>query len=391
MLLIALVVHRRLHGARAASHALHRHARIDRRDGPSCSTRRQRERHRRRRRGSDPRLHRRFRGMAARIARVSSRAPTTSSGCSRFPWLVVVLAMILAVLAAYFASSRPARAITKVPIVHALSGRPAPPRQIHRSAVPGIVFLVAAFLLLGYSGGTGGGNGNGGAPELLLGLVLLMPGLILLAPFFLSLTERVGRRGAHSDAARAARPRAVSGALRVRRSRPSASAYSSRSSSCSRRRRVSATCSTTPDRTSRRTNSRSITALPLAWRDHRASQRQGSTGPDPREDGDRDAGTTRRGRHADRQGPRRATRSPRNTERIPERPSGRPQLERADLRRDTPVVARVRNQSVRDRPEGRRLDVASGSFRCLRSRLGLRAAEISRRTRTPAAAAYGIR
>jgi putative ABC transport system permease protein len=115
-------------------------------------------------------------------------------GVFALPWLVVILAMVLAVLAAYFASSRPARAITKVPIVHALSGRPAPPRQIHRSAVPGIVFLVAAFLLLGYSGSTGGGDGSGGAPELLIGLVLLMPGLILLAPFFLSLTERVARR-----------------------------------------------------------------------------------------------------------------------------------------------------------------------------------------------------
>jgi len=115
-------------------------------------------------------------------------------GIFALPWLVVILAMVLAVLAAYFASSRPARAITKVPIVHALSGRPAPPRQIHRSMVPGIVFLVAAFLLLGYAGGTGGGDGNGGAPELLLGLLLLMPGLILLAPFFLSLTGRVARR-----------------------------------------------------------------------------------------------------------------------------------------------------------------------------------------------------
>jgi putative ABC transport system permease protein len=115
-------------------------------------------------------------------------------GVLALPWLVVVLAMVLAVLAAFFASSRPARAVTRIPIVHALSGRPAPPRQIHRSAVPGIVFLVAAFLLLGYSGGTGGGHGSGGAPELLLGLVLLMPGLILLAPFFLSLTERVSRR-----------------------------------------------------------------------------------------------------------------------------------------------------------------------------------------------------
>ena len=115
-------------------------------------------------------------------------------GVFALPWIVVIAAMVLAVLAAYFASSRPARAVTKVPIVHALSGRPAPPRQIHRSALPGIVMLVAAFLLLGYSGGTGGGNGSGGTSELLLGLVLLVPGLILLAPFFLSLTERVSRR-----------------------------------------------------------------------------------------------------------------------------------------------------------------------------------------------------
>jgi putative ABC transport system permease protein len=115
-------------------------------------------------------------------------------GMFALPWLVVIAAMVLAVVAAYFASSRPARAVTKVPIVHALSGRPAPPRQIHRSALPGIVMLVAAFLLLGYSGGSGGGNGSGGGPELLLGLVLLMPGLVLLAPFFLSLTERASRR-----------------------------------------------------------------------------------------------------------------------------------------------------------------------------------------------------
>ena len=102
--------------------------------------------------------------------------------------------MVLAVVAAYFAASRPARAITKVPIVQALSGRPAPPRQIHRSALPGIVFLVLAFLLLGYAGGTNHGNGSGGSPELLFGIVLLIPGLILLAPFFLSLTARLGRR-----------------------------------------------------------------------------------------------------------------------------------------------------------------------------------------------------
>jgi putative ABC transport system permease protein len=115
-------------------------------------------------------------------------------GVLALSWTVVIAAMVLAVVAAYFAAARPARAITKVPIVRALSGRPTPPRQIHRSALPGIIFLAVAFLLLGYSGGTNHGNGGGGTPELLFGLVLLIPGLILLAPFFLSLAARLGRR-----------------------------------------------------------------------------------------------------------------------------------------------------------------------------------------------------
>ncbi|HEX3792967.1 MAG TPA: FtsX-like permease family protein [Acidimicrobiales bacterium] len=115
-------------------------------------------------------------------------------GVLAFSWTVVIAAIVLAVVAAYFAASRPARAITKVPIVQALSGRPAPPRQIRRSALPGIVFLVLAFLLLGYAGGTNNGNGGGGSPELLFGIVLLVPGLIMLAPFFLSLTALLARR-----------------------------------------------------------------------------------------------------------------------------------------------------------------------------------------------------
>ena len=110
------------------------------------------------------------------------------------PWVVVAAAMVLAVIATYFAASRPARAITKIPIVTALSGRPAPPREVHRSAIPGVLCLVIAFLLLGYSGSTSSGNGKGGMPELVFGLVFLIPGLILLAPFFLSLTARIARR-----------------------------------------------------------------------------------------------------------------------------------------------------------------------------------------------------
>jgi putative ABC transport system permease protein len=115
-------------------------------------------------------------------------------GTFSLPWLVIALAMILAVVATYFAASRPARSITKVPIVAALSGRPAPPRQIHRSAVPGMVVLVIAFLLLGYSGSRSTGGSNQGMPELALGLIALIPGVILLSPFCLSALARLGRR-----------------------------------------------------------------------------------------------------------------------------------------------------------------------------------------------------
>ena len=114
-------------------------------------------------------------------------------GALAVPWIVVLAAMLLALVAAYFAASRPARAMTHVPIVEALSGRPAPPRQIRRSALPGIVLLVLSFVLFGIAGGATHGSGKAGAPELLLGLVLLVPGMILLAPFLLSLTARLGR------------------------------------------------------------------------------------------------------------------------------------------------------------------------------------------------------
>jgi putative ABC transport system permease protein len=75
----------------------------------------------------------------------------------------------------------------------ALSGRPAPPKQVHRSALPGIVFLVIAFLLLGYSGSTAAGSGSKGTPELVLGIVALIPAIILLAPVFLVGLGRLAR------------------------------------------------------------------------------------------------------------------------------------------------------------------------------------------------------
>jgi putative ABC transport system permease protein len=114
-------------------------------------------------------------------------------GVFSLPWLVVGLAMVLAVAATYFGASRPARAITKVPIVAALSGRPAPPRQIRRSAVPGLVLLGGAAVLFAYTGASNG-NGGGSMLELVLGFVALVAAVILLAPFCLTALAWGGRR-----------------------------------------------------------------------------------------------------------------------------------------------------------------------------------------------------
>ena len=113
-------------------------------------------------------------------------------GAFQLPWIVIGPAIGLAVVATYFAASRPARSVTRVPIVAALSGRPAPPKQVHRSAVPGVALFVVAAALLSYSGKS---NGNGGgALELVLGIVLLIVAIILLAPFCLVILARLGRR-----------------------------------------------------------------------------------------------------------------------------------------------------------------------------------------------------
>jgi putative ABC transport system permease protein len=113
-------------------------------------------------------------------------------GMFALPWKVIVPAMILAVVATFFAASYPARAITRIPVVSALAGRPAPPRQIHRSLVPGIVALVIGFLMFSVSG-SASGNGSG-VIWLVPGLVALIAGIILISPFFLVLLARVSGR-----------------------------------------------------------------------------------------------------------------------------------------------------------------------------------------------------
>jgi putative ABC transport system permease protein len=114
-------------------------------------------------------------------------------GTFALPWPVIIPAMILAVAATYFAAARPARAIARIPIVTALSGRPPAPRRVRRSALPGIVCVVAAFILLTYAGAGNGGSG-GQQLELVGGFVLLIVAVIMLSPLSLAALAWLGRR-----------------------------------------------------------------------------------------------------------------------------------------------------------------------------------------------------
>ena len=109
-------------------------------------------------------------------------------GVFALPWVVILPAMALAVLATYLAASQPARAVTRVPVVVALSGRPAPPRKVHRSALPGVVLLVGAALLFSLAAG------NKSIGLLVPAFVALIVAMVLLAPFCLAVLGRVGNR-----------------------------------------------------------------------------------------------------------------------------------------------------------------------------------------------------
>ena len=122
-------------------------------------------------------------------------------GAFQLPWLVIFVSMALAVLAAYLAAVRPARAIARMPIVAALAGRPPAPRQARRWAGPtGAGLLVLAFFLIGLASeqatSTAAETGNKSTLflALVVGLIVLCAGVVLVAPTCLALLARAARR-----------------------------------------------------------------------------------------------------------------------------------------------------------------------------------------------------
>jgi putative ABC transport system permease protein len=119
-------------------------------------------------------------------------------GVLQLPWTVIGICMALAIIATYFAASRPAKAIARTPIVAALAGRPPAPKKTRHLAAPvGIGFLAGAFLLLGDAGAAagvvGGGSQSSQMLEVVLGFLALGVAIVLLAPACLAVLATAGR------------------------------------------------------------------------------------------------------------------------------------------------------------------------------------------------------
>jgi putative ABC transport system permease protein len=119
-------------------------------------------------------------------------------GAFQLPWLVIGFAMLLAVVAAYLAAARPARAIARLPLVAALAGRPPEPRPVRRWSWPaGLALLVVAFFLIGLASAraeSGSGSSLHLFGPLVLGLVAMAAGVVLVSPSCLGALGRFTSR-----------------------------------------------------------------------------------------------------------------------------------------------------------------------------------------------------
>ena len=129
-------------------------------------------------------------GFAAWFAYVPALQQATGHvvDAANLPWWAFGIGLVFAIATSVLASRRPAKTMAAVPVVAALSGRPAPPKAVHRSALPGVVVFAGGVACLAFTGGLAAvGPGNAShALLLLVGLVAVIVGILLLAPLSVS-------------------------------------------------------------------------------------------------------------------------------------------------------------------------------------------------------------
>ena len=91
------------------------------------------------------------------------------------PWWAIAAAMILTFVTAVAAAWWPARAVARIPVVAALSGRPPRPQPAHRFAAFGAVLLAVGTVLLAFADQRRTGFIIGGTVTTAVGLLFLAP------------------------------------------------------------------------------------------------------------------------------------------------------------------------------------------------------------------------
>ena len=101
-------------------------------------------------------------GFAAWFAYVPTLQQATGHvvDAANLPWWAFAIGVVVAIATSVLASRRPAKAMARVPVVAALSGRPAPPKPVHRSALPGVIVFAVGVACLAFAGGLAGVAGR---------------------------------------------------------------------------------------------------------------------------------------------------------------------------------------------------------------------------------------
>ena len=116
-------------------------------------------------------------GLAAWLAFAPSLQSVLEHRIDRFdlPWWAIGAALILACVTAVAAAWWPARAVSRIPVVAALSGRPPRPQPAHRLAVAGGLLLGSGLVLLAFADQHRTGFIVGGTVTTVVGLLLIAP------------------------------------------------------------------------------------------------------------------------------------------------------------------------------------------------------------------------
>jgi putative ABC transport system permease protein len=128
-------------------------------------------------------------GLAAWFAAAPHLEAFAGHRIDRFavPWDLVVLGMLLSVLTAAGAAWWPARAVSRVPVVNALSARPLKPQPAHRTAIMAVPLIVLALACLALADQTSG-------PLIIFGALAMALGILFISPLSIRVLTAAGRR-----------------------------------------------------------------------------------------------------------------------------------------------------------------------------------------------------